>query len=317
MIPKAFFDQLRERVASGDFEEAFSALTVKVKQELTVNGHNVSLKTAYNDILHQCGLFNQLKRERQKGIVDNSALEVRRAKIVDGLLGLIDDVEGVRPADDEALSTDEEKTIEIEITIDRKFSEFKEAEQEKFMKAIAQLLDMEESRIQIVRKREGSVKLTIRIPESKEEEFLKLVQSGELNYLNVVGVDHNVVYKNPTNREITRKIVTTIDIDFLRDLVLENTTNISPQLAAVYDQMVEDMKMLLDAIRNKEFRASLQPEKKFMMRGGSYYEQYQARLALREVPSLVTYRSKEYNLREITAEYLYEIKRLEEELENN
>ena len=105
-----------------------------------------------------------------------------------------------------------------------------------------------------------------------------------------------------------------IDTDLLLDIVHSDAAGISARKADVYCKMVEDLKLLKQAIEAKG-KPSNEARSILIKIRGHYFEKYQARLPLKALPTQVSFLNTNYNLREITKEYLEDIKSLEKELE--
>ncbi|NRB53904.1 MAG: hypothetical protein HRU41_40015 [Saprospiraceae bacterium] len=105
-----------------------------------------------------------------------------------------------------------------------------------------------------------------------------------------------------------------IDTQLLLDIVHHDKSEISPRIADVYCKMVEDLKVLKAAIENK---SNPSPEIMSILNNvrGKYYEIYKRRIPLGHLPETILYNNEVYDIKEITKEYLNDILKLEQELE--
>lgn len=105
-----------------------------------------------------------------------------------------------------------------------------------------------------------------------------------------------------------------INTQLLLDIVHHGKSEISPRITKVFCEMVEDLKILKEAIENK---GNPSPEIQSILNNvrGKYHEIYRTRIPLNRLPETVLYNNKIYPIREITQEYLNDILKLEQELE--
>jgi hypothetical protein len=82
-----------------------------------------------------------------------------------------------------------EAQIAIEITIKRDFDTYEVKDQERFLRAIRLFLEMEEGEIKIIKKRRGSVKLTLNLPYEKAKKLLQAIKEGHFEDYGAVDAD--------------------------------------------------------------------------------------------------------------------------------
>lgn len=82
------------------------------------------------------------------------------------------------------LEAADSESCEIELTINRDFDSFSEEDQRRLLDAIATLLKI--SDVKVVRKREGSIKLTLRLTPAQADNLLWAIRLGKLDSLDVV-----------------------------------------------------------------------------------------------------------------------------------
>ncbi len=78
------------------------------------------------------------------------------------------------------------ETVDIELTLDRDFDSYSEHEQRKLLKAIQSLLETD-AQVKVLKKRRGSVKLTVRLTPVQAERLLWAAEGGQLDDFDVVG----------------------------------------------------------------------------------------------------------------------------------
>jgi len=79
----------------------------------------------------------------------------------------------------------DENELAIELVINRNFDEFSEPEQKRLLAAIKELIGIHGD-IRVLRKRRGSVKLTIKLTEKQADDVLWAAKSGSLEALGIV-----------------------------------------------------------------------------------------------------------------------------------
>jgi RNA polymerase sigma factor, sigma-70 family len=77
----------------------------------------------------------------------------------------------------------------IEITIDRDFESYTEADQAQFLRAVGEFLKMPSSDIRIILKRRGSIKIILSLPADKAQALCAAIQEGQLLEYNVVDAE--------------------------------------------------------------------------------------------------------------------------------
>ena len=104
------------------------------------------------------------------------------------------EVHNGRPTAANALPTErevgEKPTCEIEFTIETEYSKFSEADLQRILQIVREFLGMDGTKeIRLIRKRPGSVKITLALPQDKAKELLGAINAGQLEEYGVVDAE--------------------------------------------------------------------------------------------------------------------------------
>lgn len=176
-------ESIKDQIIKGNISLALNSLLVFLDTtELGSNHqsiyHSVILLNVKNVLFEKLstdGLLNEDQKDIKFSKIVVSALQLL-AKIEE----LILEEEKINFSEFQDFLEHQNQYIEIELTIDRNFEEYSEREQSNLIKAISKLLNIEKSKLSILKKKPGSVKLSISLPISKAGKLFDLILSGNL-----------------------------------------------------------------------------------------------------------------------------------------
>lgn len=134
--------------------------------------------------------YNELRRAINLGIIDSSEISIRKNKIYSRFLSLVDELEDLGDFfEHEPKRNNTSNITEIEIRINREFSEFGESDKNQFLFAIQQLLSIEGKNLKIVKILEGSVRLFL---ETEDIIVVKLINI--LGAIKIINFEIHSIY---------------------------------------------------------------------------------------------------------------------------
>ena len=126
--------------------------------------------------------FQKLLQSLRSNILSNS----QRFSLEEDDLSSLDRV--YNEDEDKRQTIESVKNVEIEITINADFDSFAETDEQRFLQALGEFLKIDGD-LKIKRKRHGSVKITIEVPEDKAEELLWAIKSGHFKAYRAVDAE--------------------------------------------------------------------------------------------------------------------------------
>lgn len=187
--PQSNTSEIEDLIASDHIEEAVQKLREVLDIQVEVSPEREHVSKLRKSVIIQQSRLSSLNAEIQNGKLafEDSTLEKTRIKasLLDILTKLAEDIalptleSEVRIPQEREEETQEEN-ITIELTIDKELDEFPEIDQKRLLKAIQELLSMNEE-VQIHKIRKGSTILTIQIPRDKYSRLVGAFAQGILD----------------------------------------------------------------------------------------------------------------------------------------
>lgn len=194
--PQSNTSEIEDLIASDHIEEAVQKLREVLDIQVEVSPEREHVSKLRKSVIIQQSRLSSLNAEIQNGKLafEDSTLEKTRIKasLLDILTKLAEDIalptleSEVRIPQEREEETQEEN-ITIELTIDKELDEFPEIDQKRLLKAIQELLSMDEE-VQINKIRKGSTILTIQIPKNKYSRLIGAHAQGILDPYQVTDI---------------------------------------------------------------------------------------------------------------------------------
>ena len=180
----------RNLIAQGNHNDCLQQLLNLINS--TIKEINTEeIKEVQKGLIILSNRFKSLYKKEIEGILEKKFVLIQHNQNVKDLIDLIERLEMIFTKLEEErnftekLLIEEKDNSEIEIVINRDFGTYSKVDQLKLLNAISELLKMDESKIQITKKKPGSVKLTLNLRSDKAIELKKLVKSGALSKFDV------------------------------------------------------------------------------------------------------------------------------------
>lgn len=189
-------DEIKRLIGANLIEESIQELLKVV--ELEAN------KSYRNEIYLLSSKFQSLIKEKRIGTLNGEELERSHSQICNALLNISDKLFYEAP-DSSIQEISQEERVggrgvaeqeELTLVINKTFDEFSAEDQRKLLESIKVLLGMDQD-VKIVKKKPGSVHLTLRLPRGKALELKRLVEQG---YLKEYGVEYSYFEKKKEDR---------------------------------------------------------------------------------------------------------------------
>ena len=174
---KVCFAYLKEKQIGNGLVDAYEEEFILLTSGYNAAETRTTLQTASHSEL------NIDKNQKTKGYL----------KLLGQVRDLVDDA-NLEPTPKVPFSTEEQKKEEILITLPGNPNDFTPEQQQKFLAAIAKLLEIPNTDIKITKIEKGSVKITIEIPSDKAKTLIKLIIKGALKEWDLQSVQRLIEY---------------------------------------------------------------------------------------------------------------------------
>lgn len=266
--PKSNTNEIEDLIASDHIEEAVQKLREVLELQVETYPKRENVSKLRKSVIIQQSRLSSLNAEIQNGKLDFEDSTLEKTRIKASLLDIVatlkekiqlPTLENETRIPKEKIDVEIQKeNITIELTIDKELDKFPEIDQKRLLKAIQELLSMDEE-VQINKIRKGSTILTIQIPKNKYSRLVGAYAQGILDTYQVTEirkVDLEVESKglpdspplSPGMRVKNRKRATTLLVQNLGPFIAEE------DLKEVFQQYgeVSSVKVVTERVTNKQ-----------------------------------------------------------------